>query len=575
MIFYFAWVAADEAFDQNVHCRYDEEIFAINILEEEGLIPYAQITIKHKRLGLVKESFAIISAKHKDRIYPVFKGRLVNCPIDIKQHTVVLEFLAITEKKEHLYQNLLIQLKENEKWNELFSNNYHTDQPAIEDMLDNREELLYWHRYEDKLGLSNIFYGSKEIDISKHFLPKSLKIKILHSPLNNITVNLVANWLQYYDGASNLDHIFHSHFHNQVIQTYTGNNLLENWWKIENNYNNGYQILQSDLTEISSSLEEKKITISRFDNMCDEYNSLSHSTKTISLKKRSFRPYLKLGWEYIQPRSETVNFTLQSGVQDFQYSPSKTKVLNIKLYSVDDIVDSQSFTQKKGSFFITDEGKKCVDRAMDIAKAYLAFSSRCVEISFCCPWDVAIALDCDSTIKIRDKRIPGGCVVGKIKKINFKANNGINLAYITIASAIGSDRQQYFFEGNRYAEDNAFGNDYSLGDKLLSTQAGVRYLDYRSCEDKEYVMYPERLLASDIVEDINLQYHADEQEEYIDSVSCNGIVNNLPKVMQQCKTRVKISLKKIHSRSLLKDQINISVPEKYYPPKQIELLNNG
>jgi|GEM_PF-2183225 len=55
MKYYFSWVTEETVFSAETHLREDEKIFSLQIIEEEGSVPHARITlenVKGKKEGL-------------------------------------------------------------------------------------------------------------------------------------------------------------------------------------------------------------------------------------------------------------------------------------------------------------------------------------------------------------------------------------------------------------------------------------------------------------------------------------------------------------------------------------------
>jgi hypothetical protein len=74
-----------------------------------------------------------------------------------------------------------------------------------------------------------------------------------------------------------------------------------------------------------------------------------------------------------------------------------------------------------------------------LARANLLIRSRCVEITFACTFERAIALSCRKNARLTDDRLPGGQALGKIidYKFGVDGSTGLAIGSVTIGCAIG------------------------------------------------------------------------------------------------------------------------------------------
>jgi 4-aminobutyrate aminotransferase-like enzyme len=81
---------------------------------------------------------------------------------------------------------------------------------------------------------------------------------------------------------------------------------------------------------------------------------------------------LILGWQYRQKRKETVRFALEQATQLDGTIRPLARTLNLRLQEVANPSES--------TFFLTRRGRQAVEHALEIARAHLAASARCLEI---------------------------------------------------------------------------------------------------------------------------------------------------------------------------------------------------
>jgi hypothetical protein len=99
--FYFAWVDEGEEFDEDVHNRNDEDVFAFQYEQSEGDFAGLSIEIRNPRIGLLatgRKQWAILSFNQgtdiSPDVIPLFRGRLIGIPSNVFDTIVTLEFTA-------------------------------------------------------------------------------------------------------------------------------------------------------------------------------------------------------------------------------------------------------------------------------------------------------------------------------------------------------------------------------------------------------------------------------------------------------------------------------------------------
>ncbi len=483
MKYYFSWVTEESVFSAETHLREDEKIFSLQVIEEEGSVPHARVTLenfKGKKEGIDlfednERSYCFIAVETPSgEISLLFRGRLVNCPTHLSGEIMTLDFIALSKTREENYDLLLQDLKKAPTWDELFLPFSQRENPSIEDLLASQNSLPYWDRTSHSVVLSNLIEGCQQGDIGGRYYRDSLNLSLKRSPLEEIEVHLHAKWVQHFEGSTKLDRLLQKDLPEGVIQTYSGFDLEKQWWRADQHFQpHGYRVAETSLISFPKLERIDGFWVSPDDPLFQKKRTKGRletkDPQKVRFKCKAYRPSLKLAWRYVQPRHEEVVFKLKHDCQKLAYKPSKRKVLNLTVYDLvageqlahwgpdlyykreecmdhhgniyqarrshrssaqfqDDVEEwetvgpskSYPLRQHRGTFFKTDRGRKVVEQALDRAKAYLCSGSRCVDISFICSLEEALKWSCDHSITMRDERLPGGKARGKIKKLTFE-----------------------------------------------------------------------------------------------------------------------------------------------------------
>jgi hypothetical protein len=106
-----------------------------------------------------------------------------------------------------------------------------------------------------------------------------------------------------------------------------------------------------------------------------------------------------------------------------------------------------------------------------LARAHLLMRSRAVEIEFGCRFERAIALSCRKSVRVSDRRLPGGQAVGKIISYSFSADGdkGELIGTVTIGCAVGYGGAVMEDPGEPvYVDDDYVEADYQAHDRNVA-----------------------------------------------------------------------------------------------------------
>jgi hypothetical protein len=616
MLFYFAWIDEADSFNPQIHARQDEEIFNLQLAEQEGLFPTAMVTVQ--QIKQKPKPFAFISCQIDGQVHLLFKGRLVQCPLVLQAETLTYQLVAEPSDADQQLKALAHTMQVFPYYDPLFLAADRRLDPDIHELLDARDDLLYWSRTLDGVCLSNIFQGRQTLDLSDHIFADSLAIQLTDAPLNQIDVALQIQWRQKFRGEAVLDHLIQAALPEGMITTLTGADLEARWWQDGDAIGrSGYHLSHSKLEKVDRKYATASFMLSPDDPLAKE-----KVPRKVRLKKNWYRPQLKVNWRYCQKRVEKLFFTLRNDVQPLGYHANRKRTLRIQLHDVvaaenyiewlanrmhlrgekviqagrlflclrthragnafeADVVNWQDLgpyqvsgaAEMRGTFFATDRGVQAVEHAIEIARAHLAASSRAVEIKFECDMKDAMALTCDHTVTLADLRLPGKRVTGKVKKLAFEVagETGCATASITLACALGTGKQhkiqpqaQTIF-AEQYFDDNVIEEVRSH-----QTISGVNYESFLNQVPDRGHVFPAFLGARDILRGVTLVNNAEEQETHLKQHQ-HPHGQNLQQALRQVKTGVKLWFEDLQSVGSLEHHIQVQIPHPWSAPKQITL----
>lgn len=622
MQYYFSWVEGEAIFSPEIHAREDEKLFSLMIREEEGSVPFARISIEnpYKKVtdteACPKFSHCFIAvAQENGEVELLFKGRLVEFPTSLEGEVVSLGFIGLSPEREQNYQALLQDLKASPHHDPLFLPLSKREFPEVTDLLGTQPCHVFWNRTSDNVSLSHITQGSYHADVAGNYYRDSLRVKVASSPLEAIEVHLHSKWVQRFQGATNFDHLLQADLKKGVIETYSGSDLEKNWWRADQTFRpHGYRVMSSSLESLPSLDGSDAFSVSPQDPLLKRKRGpkslLENKPAKVRFTRKSYRPSLKLGWRYIQPRHEEVVFTLENDFQPLSYKPSKKKVLNLSVYDLvageqlshwgadiyykrgerieeqgviyqahrshrsavefaqdnaewKNLGAAQSYPlqEQRGTFFKTERGQQVVARALEMAKAHLCASSRCVEISFVCPLEQALSWSCDYTLWIEDDRLPGGRALGKVKNLTFEVQGetGRMRAYVTLACAIG--------RGNLAQDAPLRPEAETYGEPGLFEPDQAPVWSYRE-EGARGILFPAMLGASDLLREVSVSYDREEQRDLLREAQYPSS-HNMAQSLKGKSTRVKLRLEDLRGRRLEKTTLHIEGLPKFSAPKHL------
>jgi hypothetical protein len=483
--FYFAWADKNEAFDPAVHARIDEDIFKFDVDHSEGDFATLTAIVRNPRIGLLAPSrwvWAWLSWQNGTDLIPLFYGRLVGVPTDINQELVTLVFTARPADFVALKAAKAETLKAPPYYDPIWINPDALDDPDT--VLEARSALWSIDRVTHEVDISDVLVGEDGIeDFAPDEVPyDSVKINLGETPLRSVSIDATVNWTQQASGTLQfgLD-----------VSTYTGQSLISDWPKPGVTLGGGWTVDAAsardlnDVDNVATSTysvnwqnQEKKhatgdtmsISISssvpimrgpylytdlmrKFQTGFIDEGGPDSDPINIPTTQESTGLYvplwqvkasMTLKYEGNRPRKEHARFTLVTDVQDIVTLAEDADTLAITLDSQDVGAEVAGGPPPIGylgrrSYLPTDRGLWSLEYLIALARAHLLIRSRCVEITFACTFERAVALTCRKNAQVFDERLPGGQALGKIidYKFSVDGSTGLAIGSVTIGCAIG------------------------------------------------------------------------------------------------------------------------------------------
>lgn len=634
MKIYFAWIDENEDFNPDIHALTDGEIFSLSLTEREGDFPLAAIEISNpygKSAPPFPKQWCYISCDRGKGIEVLFKGKICSIPHYLNCQTVALNFTAQPSDWEEQLQIFHQSLKFSRLWDPLFVSEENQDDPL--ESLEARSELFFWCRKTGNVKLSDLFWGSHKVDFSDSHFYDSLKIRMGELPLNAVHVSLSVEWIQKYRGETDLSPLIRSHFREGLINTLTGEDLKKKWWKTNEKIGkSGYWISRSTLKEViphwTGALNlypplSDPLWVSP-DDPAHGKDKPSQPQQT-QLKRSWFRANLVLGWFYRQKRCEKIRFTLNHALQFPAPYGQRSRTLKLKLQNVAlaeeidgwrpgwnyskgfrSLCEDQvyicvrkhksaatfegdkhhwmsmgrkpniSFSSHQGRFFTTDRGQKAIEYAIEIARAHLASSARAIELSIAGPLENFVELTCDHSVKIKDVRLPGSEVWGKIKtlKLFMDGQTGKQWGEAVLGVSIGigetlkkSVTPTYSSYSIDYAETR-YHSDILRGD----SPSGIEYELHQNQENQTKWIQPQSLTARDLIQEIAITHPASQQNQHLLHTQY-PLSHNIEALLKEVPTTIHMRLLDLKPLGTLTEYIEVDIPHPWPSPKHIDLTN--
>lgn len=571
-------------------------LLAVSIKHREGCFPLARvIAVATSEQLLQKHVFLVYEKEESCSI--IFRGSIIKQSSFREDGSMVLDLTSEDENSMAFIELEQQSLKKFPGFDPLFVDD--SSQNDLEEILEGYTFLPHWGR-EGNFCFSDILDGSKKICLGDSFLHSSLKTRLIKKPIHHVSVELNVQWVQEFSTLLNLSSAIMAALPDPFITTLTPHHLQKFWWPSSHTLpHTAYRVAQSSLIPFDPEIG----------GVAYRYPPLSEAFSLddrfpVYLPRFWFIPHLVLGMKYRQKRSETLSFDLKSTLQPLlntENSQGRSKKIRLRLqdiskdsltplwkpevfYEKGDSVQhegshylcetphrsSSAFTRDEQmwgltfftqsplrdkaspTYFLTERGFTTMIHAVERAQSILAMGARIFETTFEVDFDAVKHLDCDTTIQIKDARLPHGEVVGKVVAYDMRFKNGVQRVFVTLLSSIGVKGESVHEEAWRI------------------TPSGVRIKDPTSQYPTEGVLNPRELRGEDVLKKVIVTYSVAEQNEIIGGKKFHTLAE-VESLLRQHATHLEIQLLPLIQRQKLHHTIHLGVASFWNPPAQVML----
>ena len=555
MITNFVWCQKNEHFNPEIHCRNDLDIFELNIDHREGEVAIATLTVGEVILPPYDQRHVFITYG----VNLIFAGRLVGLPVKITKNLVCLEFTAEPLDADKQLQELGLSLNTAPYWDAAFVDPTEHANPS--EWLEARSALFAWDRHTGHVCLSDLFEGRHVLDLTGVYFEDSLNVSLAETPLSHVSVTLIAEWIQYGSGEVSVGGKIASAFPSGMINTLTPN-ALQATWPVDGQKlgKSGFYVVKSHLKEMSP---PKTGALHLYPTLTPEFMSWDESLqmpRCIRARRIWMKGTLVLGWEYRQKRREVVCFTLAQKTQLEGKIRPLARTLNIRLQNVG--------LTKESTYFQTNRGRQAVEHALEIARAHLAASARCLEVDILMPFEDGYTLTTDHSVQIADPRLPGGKVVGKVIAYQLHQDGLTSHAWVRIASSIG---------GKPDVCPEPVCDIYVVADygdtarsQFHQTPSGIIYTDYSNQIAIQGLNELPTAYIGDVLKEVLVTNDSERQIHILQSKQY-PVRHNLRGVLEDISTTISLNLINLKTHKEIEHVIHLQTIGAWAAPIQVNL----
>lgn len=411
MKFYFKWKTNGKANNSEELSKF--EVFLVHITQKEGEFAKASVKVNiQDNIFVYKGASIILESGNTKR--EIFKGVVINVPVNSRNDLVTIEMVARPEKYCELIEKISDKKSEQKYCNPLFKTTSKETKT-----LESRAALYYADKVSGKICTSDIVRGKKIYDLSGKYMPNSFTAKYVLEPLDGVDLTVKAVWrvenVEMYD-------IYHDISAGFDGYTLTAEDFKRKFNALVSRMKNtvNYTVLSSNIREVSSDNIFKKIG----------------PYKAVMKKSKLHGELLVERVSYIN-REEVFHIRINNEHQ----SNKSGKVKKLE-FNIEPEQNTQE-TEKLDSFFMTKDGREAVTHAIDRACAYLKFSSRAIYVSFKAPIEDSSEITTNDSVTFTHKLFGGSPVIGKVVKTELFACAKEKYNKITLAVSVGvSDKEK-------------------------------------------------------------------------------------------------------------------------------------
>ncbi|MDR2412510.1 MAG: hypothetical protein LBD66_02810 [Holosporales bacterium] len=615
----------------------DPFALTITQAEGEFAVAHVTLKNPHfQTCSLHKRAYARIACQKEEKgpILPLFCGRVITVPVALRGALMTIELIAEPDNSAEQLQALSRTLQKAPYWDPLFVSEGAENLPH--EVLEARTALFTWNRVNGVLRLSDLYQGRKNVTLETIF-SDSLRLHRGPEPWDAVEVTLEVQWTQRATGVFDVAPIVAQQFPGQMLNTYSGKDFQKSWNALTHKLSlGGYNILYHSLEEIfppeTGILHLYPRQSPAFFLWKEEEEALhaEHFHRRplkAHLKRFWFRGQLILAWRYQQKRREIAHFTLRNHHQLRTFQEKGTpkghiKCLHLKLNAIapaQEVALWQGFTLYKegdrissggrqyaalqdhrscphfledkafwqdigalpmalgdasrASFFTTTRGQSAVLHALARARSYLAASSRSFELSFRGTFAELAPLTTEDTVVLKDPRLPGGQVQGKVIKTHLVVDGKTQTYWGEIRLACGVGwAEQPPSEGYQLGTELYVESDYAeLG--VYQQEEAMRIEDIE-IEDFSRQLPTQGFAGSaewdvrDLISGLQITNPPEEQERFLSQQRAETPFMLLAH-LKKCCTTIRLDLRNLCTKTLLTHIIPITLLSSWSAPKGV------
>lgn len=408
--FYFAWVdETDTSFD-SAYLREDEQALAFELSQAEGEFAALTVDIRNPRKGLLhptRKQWAWLSADFGDTAggQPLFFGRLVAMPEEIIGNAVRLTFAARPVDYAAAKAAAADPLKVEPYWDPVWITPELLEDPDA--VLESRAALWHIDRVTHAVTISDVLEAEDGvIDLGGNVMRDSVELSFGVAPATKITCEAVVGWDQTATGEYDLVPALIVAFRTagtstaNMISSFTGQGLMEDWPKAGANIGGGWSFGQSSIRRADGFTVPLDFQTQVF------VGGNGWFGQKASWPCWKMLPTLTAKFDVSRTRREVLRFTMTADAQAFISDPDEAEPLMLSLSSdlVGEPIDPGGVlpigARSRRAYFTTERGRRSAAYLIAVCRARLRARARSVEIKGETSLAAGVAFSCRKAIRV-------------------------------------------------------------------------------------------------------------------------------------------------------------------------------
>jgi hypothetical protein len=456
-------------------------------------------------------------------------GRIVGIPSDLHRETIVLEFISRPNDFIAQKASLAEAMREAPYWDPVFVQNAEAER-SDDTVLEARAQLWDIDRLTLELTATDIIAGEEDlIEVGEGDATYAdTTVTISSPPLTTVQITATVAWKQAGSGVIDITNTITSAARNpgmgyQTIgPTMDGPSLFQNWPKPGASIGPGYTwdagcfildgstmlgptgqsppqpdvpfeggggFLGSFVIGVPS-VDSRKWIVHYNKQATPGPYGLAPERAEFTAGTYHFRSLID--WEANRKRTEMVVATVTADVQPVLTDPAGAEVLKLDITAaaeIDQPIDPDGGmpigNPLRNSYFKTSRGQTSFEYVLCLARAKLLDRARCVVISFKTTWAIAAGITCRHSVRLIDRRLPGGLAIGKVTAYTLRAGGNEISATVTIACTVGYGNGVSAVDGENVYIDDYIDDYYAEENSMTALDTGD--ITYQSFDDFEVV----------------------------------------------------------------------------------------